>query len=105
MISLCRLSEPAYGPNLDNFDQYKLVTRDGDGITYTDPITAPFTEFVDIEFRCTSSRIEVYVDGVFKTSSESNITSSTIYPYFRASNADQNIQKAMVIDWVRIIQH
>jgi tetratricopeptide (TPR) repeat protein len=102
MIELNRLHDPYYGPNLANFNQYKLVTRLIDTWYYTNPITANFTDFVEIKFECTSSEVKIYVDAIYKISSVSNITKELIYPCFRASNADQYGEKSMDIDWVKV---
>lgn len=100
IIELNRLHAPIYGPNLDNFNQYRLVCRLVDTYTYSSPITANFTDFVDITFECTSSEVKIYVDGTFKTSISTNITTETVYPCFSVHNADQYGDKSMYLDWI-----
>ena len=105
MIELNKLHDPTYGPNLDNLDQFRMVTRTSDGWNATDPVTAEFTAFREIEFRCSANRVELYIDGNYSTRSEAYITGEMIYPFFKVSNTDQATQKSMEVDWVRILSY
>ncbi len=102
MIDINKLHDPQYGPNLDNYDQFRFVTRTAVNWYYSPPVTANFTDFVQIEYRCTAGKVELYIDDILKGTSTAFITDRTIYPFFRAGNADRRGAKSMCIDWIRV---
>jgi hypothetical protein len=102
MIELNRLHAPMYGPNLDNYNQYRLVNRDGSNFTSCGIITAPFTNFLEIRFECSLSKVEVYVNDELMISCFDNIPGQLLYPTFFACNADRYGEKSMDIDSIEI---
>jgi photosystem II stability/assembly factor-like uncharacterized protein len=102
MIELNKLHAPLYGPNLDNYNQYRLVCRDDISWTTCGIITASFTDFLEIRFECSLSKIEVYIDNELKISCQNNITNKIIFPCFCASNADRYGEKSIDIDSIEI---
>jgi formylglycine-generating enzyme required for sulfatase activity len=104
MIELTKLQDPTYGPTLDTFDSYRLVTR-GQGRGFASPpIVARFTDFIDIRFDCRPAQVDVFVDSVLKASSRDWITSQTLYPCFLATNADRYGPKSMRIDSIKVAE-